>query len=171
MSSPAAIAATSPPSIPPPSQLRHTPCYLPLHSPHLHCARPPSATYHICNINITFVISHMQLLYRYVSHLHYICITSALHLYHICITSVSRLYHICDIATRQPPGSHQAATRQPSGSHQAATRQPPGSHQVVTRQPPGSHQAATRQPSHNLLYAVSATPSGEAAARRLLVSR
>ena len=103
----------------PPAALRstrHTSTTPALHPPH-----------------ITFVISHMQLLYRCVSHLHYICITSALHLYHICITFVSHLCYICDIATRQPPGSHQAATRQPPGSHQVVIRQPPGSYQVVIR--------------------------------------
>ena len=96
--SPAAIAATSPPSIPPPSQLRHSPCCLPFLSPHLRCARPPAATYHICNIiyhicNITYVVV-MQ-----------VYITFALHLYHICITSVSHLYHICNIAIRWQSGS------------------------------------------------------------------
>lgn len=86
--SPAAIAATSPPSISPPSQLRHSPCCPPFHSPHLRCARPPSATYHICNItyhicNITYVVviqvySHLYI--TYVSPLYHICITYMLHL-------------------------------------------------------------------------------------------
>lgn len=102
--SPAAIAATSPPSIPPPLQLRHSPCCPPFHSPHLRCARPPSATYHICNIiyhicNITYHICHIT--YAVVIQVY---ITSVSHLYHICIISVSYLYHICN-------DSHQVATR------------------------------------------------------------